>query len=75
VKKSSLAREETQVTIRLQEQDEDVQQPGPACNWPAAKTGQKGALCSRCRQGVMDYDGLLNLVCPQCGNTEGGCFT
>jgi hypothetical protein len=25
--------------------------------------------------GIMDYDGLLNLVCPVCGFGEGGCFT
>lgn len=34
-----------------------------------------GDLCPRCRQARMDYDGLLNLVCPRCGYTAGGCFT
>lgn len=34
-----------------------------------------GDLCPRCRQARLDYDGLLNLVCPQCGFTAGGCFT
>ncbi len=27
-----------------------------------------GRKCPRCRKGKLDYDGLLNLVCPQCGH-------
>ncbi len=34
-----------------------------------------GAICPVCLTGVFDYDGLLNLVCPHCGTTAGGCFT
>lgn len=34
-----------------------------------------GDLCPSCRSAYMDYDGLLNLVCPQCGYGMGGCFT
>ena len=34
-----------------------------------------GDRCPMCHQGVMDYDGLLNLACPVCGYTLGGCFT
>lgn len=36
---------------------------------------QAGKICPACGLGVMDYDGLLNLVCPVCGFGEGGCFT
>jgi hypothetical protein len=34
-----------------------------------------GKLCPVCEQANLDYDGLLNLVCPACGYTAGGCFT
>ncbi|HEY5572485.1 MAG TPA: hypothetical protein VIK64_05660 [Anaerolineales bacterium] len=34
-----------------------------------------GALCPKCRQGNLDYDGLLNLSCPKCGHSVAGCFT
>ena len=34
-----------------------------------------GSLCPKCKQGIIDYDGMLNLVCPNCGVTSGGCFT
>jgi hypothetical protein len=36
---------------------------------------QAGALCSQCQKGILDYDELLNLVCPVCGQAQGGCFT
>ncbi|MBN1668483.1 MAG: hypothetical protein JW862_15420 [Anaerolineales bacterium] len=32
-------------------------------------------LCPQCRIGRLDYDGLLNLACDQCGFTVAGCFT
>ena len=34
-----------------------------------------GAVCPFCNHGILDYDGMLNLVCPTCGYTVGGCFT
>jgi hypothetical protein len=34
-----------------------------------------GALCPKCGQANLDYDGLLNLTCPNCGYTAAGCFT
>jgi ribosomal protein S27AE len=34
------------------------------------------ALCPRCQQGVLEYNGLLELTCPKCGYREpGGGFT
>lgn len=34
-----------------------------------------GDLCPHCRNAHLDYDGLLNLVCPYCGYGLAGCFT
>jgi hypothetical protein len=34
-----------------------------------------GYLCPKCNSERLDYDGLLNLVCPKCGLVSGGCFT
>jgi uncharacterized protein (DUF983 family) len=34
-----------------------------------------GDLCPKCREGHLDYNGLLNLACPKCGYALGGCFT
>jgi ribosomal protein S27AE len=34
-----------------------------------------GVICPKCRKGTFDYDGMLNLVCSNCGYTSGGCFT
>lgn len=33
-----------------------------------------GDLCPACQHGKLDYDGLLNLACPECGYAQGGCF-
>ena len=41
---------------------------------PASKL-RAGDLCPKCRVAQMDYDGLLNLTCPNCGYALGGCFT
>jgi len=42
---------------------------------PVRKAARAGDLCPVCQQGVVDYDGMLNLVCPYCGYREGGCYT
>ncbi len=42
---------------------------------PSKAEYRAGKLCPRCRQGILDYDGLLNLVCPVCGPMQAGCFT
>lgn len=34
-----------------------------------------GDLCPQCQMAELNYDGLLNLVCPNCGYALGGCFT
>ncbi|HNT53750.1 MAG TPA: zf-HC2 domain-containing protein [Anaerolineaceae bacterium] len=49
--------------------------PAAAAPVPPALARREGEPCPRCRQGVLTYDGQLNLKCPVCGFTEGGCFT
>ncbi len=44
-------------------------------NLASPKAAQPGQPCPRCHQGIMDYDGLLNLVCPVCHYVEGGGCT
>ena len=34
-----------------------------------------GVICPKCQKGTFDYDGMLNLVCSDCGYTSGGSFT
>jgi len=36
---------------------------------------RRGAQCPRCGEGRLDYDGLLNLVCPRCHYVVAGAFT
>lgn len=55
-------------SFRLNQQQEES-------NVPPLKAAQPGQPCPRCHQGIMDYDGLLNLVCPVCHYVEGGGCT
>jgi hypothetical protein len=34
-----------------------------------------GDICPECPQGRLDYDGMLNLSCSECGFSLSGCFT
>lgn len=34
-----------------------------------------GKPCPKCNDGVLDYDGLLNITCVNCGYTIVGCST
>jgi len=34
-----------------------------------------GDACPECKEGTLDYDGMLNLSCDRCGYSIGGCFT
>lgn len=34
-----------------------------------------GLLCPRCKKAEIEYNGLLQLICPNCGLTEAGANT
>lgn len=34
-----------------------------------------GDLCPVCGKNYIDFDGMLNLTCPECGSISVGCFT
>lgn len=36
------------------------------------KTVRRGDLCPQCEQGKLDYNGLLELACDQCGYALSG---
>jgi uncharacterized protein (DUF983 family) len=36
---------------------------------------EAGHTCPACHQGILDYNGLLNLVCPYCGKEWNSSFT
>lgn len=38
---------------------------------------EQGAVCPQCKNGKLDYNGLLQLECPKCGfiNGDGGGCT
>lgn len=60
-----------------QPEDEDKQLvlEMPEEDMPVVSELRVGDLCPKCFVGHLDYDGLLNLACPNCGFTVGGCFT
>jgi len=44
--------------------------------WVNPSVGLKaGMLCPRCQKAKIEYNGLLQLVCPNCGLTEAGAST
>jgi NADH pyrophosphatase NudC (nudix superfamily) len=34
-----------------------------------------GRICPKCQQEKLDYNGLLQIICPNCGVIDAGCFT
>lgn len=42
---------------------------------PPKKPLRAGDLCPICGKQRLEYDGLLNLSCPNCGPAAVGCFT
>jgi hypothetical protein len=34
-----------------------------------------GDRCPECGEGILDFNSVLALVCPECGYAVGGCFT
>lgn len=64
--------EKTNMSIEVENPDSSPGLTGQKAEPPRAEAGQ---TCPVCGLGIMDYDGLLNVVCPVCGFTQGGCFT
>jgi uncharacterized protein (DUF983 family) len=52
------------MTISPAESESDT----PATRQPVG--AQCGSPCPKCKQGIMDYNGVLDLECPVCGYTE-----
>jgi len=42
---------------------------------PVFHIQRSGDMCPSCRQGRLEYDGRLNLACPNCAYAVGGCYT
>jgi len=55
-------------------EDSDNQKPA-FCLIIPAKSLRPGMICPRCKAAKIEYDGMLNLVCPNCGLTEAGAST
>ena len=49
--------------------------PAATCEIQPAVGLRVGMTCPRCGQATIDYDGLLQLVCPHCGLKEAGACT
>jgi hypothetical protein len=42
----------------------------------AKRAVRRGERCPQCNNGILDYNGMLDLECPECGyyeGTGGGC--
>jgi len=46
-----------------------------ACWLHPSERLRAGTLCPRCQKATLDYNGLLQLTCPECGLTETGACT
>ncbi|RJQ41162.1 MAG: hypothetical protein C4545_07255 [Anaerolineaceae bacterium] len=63
-------------TNRSKKEQQSAQKEEPAQKSVHRSCGfQAGALCPRCKQGILDYNGMLNLQCPLCGLEIGHGFT
>ena len=56
-------------------QQEDEMAVGQMCLIRPGERLREGMICPRCHAAQMTYDGMLNLVCPNCGLTEAGAST
>jgi uncharacterized Zn finger protein (UPF0148 family) len=57
------------------EENHQNEHPAASCLIQPGVSLRAGMLCPRCGQAVIDYDGLLQLVCPNCGLKEAGACT
>jgi uncharacterized protein (DUF983 family) len=42
---------------------------------PVGCVGEVGSTCPACKQGKLEYNSLLNLICPKCGYESTASFT
>jgi len=54
---------------------EQTYEEGGVCIFIPPHSLRAGMVCPRCHAATIDYDGMLNLVCPNCGLTEAGACT
>jgi hypothetical protein len=54
-----------------------AQESKTTSNWETLEHAEFrcGDQCPVCGKADLDYDGLLNLICLNCGYAVGGCFT
>lgn len=64
----------TEIDLQLELPDAGPDEPVRS-EQPQKVEWRPGVTCPNCRADRLDYDGLLNLSCPSCGYTLGGCFT
>jgi len=57
------------------EKNDGAQQERAVCLIGPQKSLQPGMICPRCKATKIEYNGMLNLVCPNCGLTETGAST
>lgn len=50
-------------------------EPSVTCDLQPEQGLRPGMTCPRCKQGTIDYNGLLELICPVCGLKETGACT
>jgi uncharacterized Zn finger protein (UPF0148 family) len=68
----------TNPDFNKEDQDEgldDEYEEYPVCYLRPGERLREGSVCPRCHGAKMTYDGMLNLVCPNCGLTEAGACT
>ncbi len=49
--------------------------PETGANEPEAASPRAGEHCPYCGEGVLEYDSMLNLVCPACWRVVAGNYT
>jgi rubredoxin len=62
-------------SIPKDEIEEKDNQEGVYCVIIPPQSLKPSMICPRCKAAKIEYDGMLNLVCPNCGLTEAGACT
>jgi len=62
-------------SIPKDEIEERDNHEGAYCIIIPTESLRPGMICARCKAAKIEYDGMLNLVCPNCGLTEAGACT